>query len=69
MRPLGMRGKKKVSDLFTDLKFDAFRKSSAVVAVHGDGYDSHIGAIVGVRIDDSLKVTGDTAYVLVLSLE
>lgn len=69
MRPLGMRGKKKVSDLFTDLKFDAFRKSSAVVAVQGDGYDGHIGAIVGVRIDDSLKVTGDTAYVLVLSLE
>ena len=67
-RPFGMKGRKKVSDFFTDLKLDAFRKSSTPVAVWGDGRGSHIAAILGARIDDSLKVAPDTEEVLVLTL-
>ena len=67
-RPFGMRGRKKVSDLFTDLKFDAFRKSSTPVVVGGNCRGSHIAAVLGVRIDDSLKVTADTSEVLVLTI-
>ena len=67
-RPFGMKGRKKVSDFFTDLKLDAFRKSSTPVAVWGNGRGSHIAAILGARIDDSLKVAPDTEEVLVLTL-
>ena len=67
-RPFGMKGRKKVSDFFTDLKLDAFRKSSTPVAVWGDGRGSHVAAILGARIDDSLKVAPDTEEVLVLTL-
>ena len=63
-----MKGRKKVSDFFTDLKLDAFRKSSTPVAVWGDGRGSHVAAILGARIDDSLKVAPDTEEVLVLTL-
>jgi tRNA(Ile)-lysidine synthase len=70
LTPLGMRGKKKVSDLFTDLKYDSFRKKEAVVIVgacSGDMTENqHIAAVAGVRIDDSCKVTSDTETLIVI---
>ncbi len=68
LRPLGMRGRKKVSDLFTDLKFDAFKKAETIVCVPGDGTDSHIRAVLGIRIDDSVKVSSATSEVTVVTL-
>ena len=75
MRPLGMGGRrKKLSDLFTDLGFDAFDKADAWVLaspepVSGDGQAaedcvsvcrlesrSHVWALIGRRIDESVKV-------------
>ena len=62
--PLGMRGKKKVSDLFTDLKYCASQKSAAVViagsVMDESSENQHIAAVAGVRIDDRCKVTGST---------
>ena len=63
--PLGMRGKKKVSDLFADLKYDSFMKSSAVmvadVQTEGMAESGHIAGVAGVRIDDRYKVSSSTA--------
>lgn len=66
--PFGMRGKKKVSDLFTDLKYDALQKAAAVMIVdtrsEGMAESQHVSAVVGVRIDDRYRVTSDTKIIL-----
>ena len=62
--PLGMRGKKKVSDLFADLKYDSLMKASAVmiadVQTEGMAESGHIAGVAGVRIDDRYKVRPST---------
>ena len=62
--PLGMRGKKKVSDLFADLKYDSLMKTSAVmiadVQTEGMAESGHIAGVAGVRIDDRYKVLPST---------
>ncbi|MBR5300250.1 MAG: tRNA lysidine(34) synthetase TilS [Bacteroidales bacterium] len=69
--PFGMRGKKKVSDLFTDLKYDALQKDASVMIVdtcaEGMAESQHISAVVGVRIDDRYKVLSDTRKVVRIS--
>lgn len=70
--PLGMKGKKKVSDFFTDLKYDIFRKSGAVVVVDTSSVrpdERRIAAVLGERIDDSFKVTQSTERVLAIRIQ
>lgn len=66
--PLGMKGKKKVSDMFTDLKYDSFMKASAVMVVDVNSEmmaeSQHIAGVAGVRIDDRYKVTPTTSSVI-----
>ena len=66
--PLGMRGKKKVSDLFVDLKFNALQKDASVLLVDTRTPDlaeqQHIAALLGHRIDDRYKVTASTRTIL-----
>ena len=62
---MGLKGKKKVSDLLTDLKYDISRKK-AVLVVEGQG--SHVLAVVGERIDESVKVTPSTRRVYRISI-
>ncbi|MBR4756350.1 MAG: tRNA lysidine(34) synthetase TilS, partial [Bacteroidales bacterium] len=51
MRPLGMKGcRKKLSDMFTDLKFSSARKERALV-ISDEG--SHVLALIGYRVDQS----------------
>ena len=68
LNPLGMRGKKKVSDLFADLKYDTFAKDAAVIVVDTQTEDlaeqQHIAALMGVRIDNRYKVTQSTETVI-----
>ena len=62
MIPFGMRGKKKISDLFADLKYDALEKESALMIVDCRGKiagDQHVAALMGARVDEACKV-GDT---------
>lgn len=69
--PFGMKGRKKVSDFFTDLKYDIFRKKAAVMVVDTSSLDSgngRVAAILGERIDDRYRVSSDTASVLVLTI-
>ena len=71
--PLGMRGKKKVSDLFADLKYDSFMKASAVmisdVQTEGFAEIQHIAGVAGVRIDDRYKISPDTTSVIRITVE
>ncbi len=66
MRPLGMKGrKKKISDMFVDLKIGLPEKEKALV-ISDEG--SHVLALIGHRIDDSARVTEDSTSVTVIRL-
>ncbi len=61
IRPLGMRGKKKLQDWFTDHHVPVPGKKTSVLFYDSAADDSrHIIAIAGGCIDDSVKVTAST---------
>ena len=67
MIPLGMKGRKKISDLFADLKYDSAQKSSAIVIVDTKGdyaEQQHVAGVVPVRLDDHYKVTPSTKEII-----
>ncbi len=70
--PFGMKGKKKVSDLFADLKYDSSMKASAVmiadVQTEGMADSRRIAGVAGVRIDDRYKVSSSTRSVIRISV-
>ena len=69
MIPFGMRGKKKISDLFADLKYDARRKDYALMIADGRHADNrHVAGVVGVRIDDNYKITENTESIIRISI-
>ena len=58
--PFGMKGKKKISDYFSDNKFSLFEKEDTWLLCSGND----ILWIVGYRSDDRFKITHDTTEVL-----
>ena len=70
--PFGMRGKKKVSDLFTDLKYDTLSKEASIMIVdvrtEGMAEQQHIAGLLGVRADDAYKVTPATETILKIEI-
>ena len=68
MIPLGMKGKKKISDLFTDLKYNSEQKDAAVVVVDtmtdGMAESQHLAAVACVRIDGRYKISDSTDSVI-----
>ncbi len=60
--PLGMKGRKKVSDFFTDLKLNRFEKDNALILLSG----KNIVCILGHRIDNRFKITKDTQSILTI---
>ena len=70
--PFGMKGKKKVSDLFTDLKYDTFMKASALmisdVQTSGMSEAGHVAGVAGVRIDNMYRITQNTKSVIRISI-
>lgn len=64
MQPLGMKGKKKLSDIFTDLKWPVNRRAQAKV-VELDG--SHVAALLCERIDEKMRVTEATRRIVRIS--
>ena len=71
MIPLGMKGKKKLSDLFTDLKYGSAEKASAVVIVDCKGdhaEQQHVAGVVPVRLDDHYKVTTATKEIIRITI-
>ncbi len=66
--PLGMKGKKKVSDFFTDLKYTSMQKKSAVMIIDtttpGLAESQRIAGLLPIRPDDRYKVTPRTLSVM-----
>lgn len=62
--PFGMRGKKKVSDYFSDQKFNLFDKENTWLLCSGD----NIIWIIGHRADDRYKITPSTDEVIKISV-
>ena len=67
-----MRGRKKLSDLFADLKYDTFEKDSAIIMVDtrtdGLAAQQHVAGLLGVRIDDRYKVSSETTDILKITI-
>ncbi|MDZ7741913.1 MAG: tRNA lysidine(34) synthetase TilS [Bacteroidota bacterium] len=61
-QPLGMRGKKKLSDYFIDQKFTLSQKENTWLLVSGE----EIAWIVGQRISDRFRITDFTRRLCVL---
>ena len=71
MIPLGMKGKKKISDLFTDLKYSHVQKECSVIVVDVTGdlaEQQHVAAVAGVRINDRYKVTDNTETIIRITI-
>lgn len=64
MQPYGMKGRKLLSDLMTDLKMTVFKKRRQLVAVDSQGV---IVWLVGLRVDQRVSVSGTTDSVLEVS--
>lgn len=68
MVPFGMKGRKKLSDMFVDMKLSLVDKSTVLVAVSpsmsgDDDSRIHVAAVLGRRIDDSLRVSESSVTV------
>ena len=62
-----MRGRKKVSDMFVDLKYGTFEKEAALMIVDCKGdlaENQHIAGVLGVRLDDAYKVDENTKSII-----
>lgn len=68
MIPFGMKGRKKISDMFADLKYGHKEKQRAVMAV-SNNLDAHVAALVGVRIDNGAKVDKTTESIIKITLK
>lgn len=69
IQPLGMNGRKKLSDIFTDAHYNLTQKERAIVIAppySENGDPHHVLALLGSRIDDSLKITPTTREVIVI---
>ena len=69
--PFGLKGRKKVSDLFADLKFTQMDKEKALMIVdcRGDlAENQHIAGVLGYRIDDRYKVDQTTRNIILMTI-
>lgn len=64
-KPLGMQGFKKLSDLFVDLKLNAFEKKKTMVIENGN---KEIIWVINHRLDDRYKISDDTNSILKIEL-
>ena len=63
--PLGMKGKKNVSDYLTDRKFTLFQKEHQYVACQGD----KIVWLIGERIDNAYRIDADSKRAVLVRQE
>ncbi len=73
MKPLGLGGSKKLSDLFVDLKFSPAEKASAVVLLRPlmnkeGAATEHVAALLGYRIDEAFRVGSGTKVLYRISI-
>ena len=65
--PFGMKGKKKLSDIFTDLKWGSQQKAKAIVLAAAEN-EHHVAALLGARMDDRYKVDDKTQMIIRISI-
>jgi tRNA(Ile)-lysidine synthase len=63
--PLGMKGNKKLKDLFMDLKIPKGKRNEIPLICFGDD----IGWVVGYRVSEKFKVSKDTKNILQIRIE
>jgi tRNA(Ile)-lysidine synthase len=63
-QPIGMKGTKKISDFLSDEKASSINKKDNLVLTIGN----KIVWVIGLRIDDSFKITSETKKILKLSV-
>ena len=71
MIPFGMKGRKKVSDIYTDLKYTSLQKEQAVIIVDCKGdlaEQQHIAGMLGWRMDDRYKITSKTGTLIRITI-
>ena len=71
MVPFGMKGRKKASDIFADLKYTSVQKEQTVMIVDCKGdlaEQQHIAGILGLRMDDRYKVTPKTETIIRITI-
>ena len=69
--PLGMRGRKKISDLFADLKYGTIQKDAALMIVDcrvDIAENQHVAGVLGVRMDDEYRVDENTKSIIRITL-
>ena len=69
--PFGMKGRKKVSDLFADLKFTQIEKSKVLMLIdcRGDlAENQHVAGVLGYRVDDRYKVDDTTKNIILITI-
>ena len=69
--PFGLKGRKKVSDLFADLKFTQIDKAKALMIFdcRGDLAErQHVAGVMGYRIDDRYKVDHTTRSIVLMTI-
>ena len=69
--PFGLKGRKKISDLFADLKFSQEDKSKALMMIdcRGDlAENQHVAGVLGYRIDDMYKVDKTTQNIILIKI-
>ena len=69
IRPLGMRGRKKLQDWFKDRHYSLVDKKRAVI-VRDSGLTDlhHVVAVAGQTIDEAYKITSDTRRILKITV-
>ena len=60
IKPLGVKGTKKLKDLFIDLKIPREERDTIPLVC----FDNEIAWIVGYKVSDSFKITKDTKNIL-----
>lgn len=69
MRPIGLKGRKKLSDIFNSLKHSLLDKEKAVVIVsprlknEGEEIAVRVAALLCLRLDEAVKITKETKIV------
>ena len=64
--PIGMDGRKKIQDYFSDLKLSFTQKKESLLLINGDG---EIIWVVGKRLDERFKVTEFTSKIALLEIQ